>query len=65
VNCSLHNAVHTLSGKAGANLGAFVSKIDVMREQTQGLTLREIIELVLQHSGLMEHYQLEPPRRAS
>ncbi|MBI2744831.1 MAG: UvrD-helicase domain-containing protein [Burkholderiales bacterium] len=57
--CSLHDAVSALPGKAGANLGAFVAKIDVLREQTQGLTLREIIELVLQHSGLVEHYQTE------
>ena len=57
--CSLHDAVSTVSGKAGANLGAFVAKIDVLREQTQGLTLREIIELVLAHSGLIEHYQTE------
>ena len=59
VNSSLHDAVGSLSGKAGANLGAFVAKIDVLREQTKGLTLREIIELVLQHSGLIEHYQTE------
>ncbi len=58
-NSSLHDAVGALPGKAGANLGAFVAKIDVLREQTQGLTLREIIELVLQHSGLIEHYQTE------
>lgn len=58
-NSSLHDAVKSLSGKAGANLGAFVAKIDVLREQTQGITLREIIELVLQHSGLVEHYQAE------
>jgi DNA helicase-2/ATP-dependent DNA helicase PcrA len=58
-NSSLHDAVKSLSGKAGANIGAFVAKIDVLREQTQGLTLREIIELVLQHSGLVEHYQAE------
>ena len=57
--CSLHDAVSTVSGKAGANLGAFVAKVDVLREQTQGLTLREIIELVLAHSGLVEHYQSE------
>ncbi|WP_066703456.1 UvrD-helicase domain-containing protein [Curvibacter delicatus] len=57
--CSLHDAVSTVSGKAGANLGAFVAKIDVLREQTQGLTLREIIELVLEHSGLVEHYRSE------
>jgi len=57
--CSLHDAVSATTGKAGANLGAFVAKIDVLREQTQGLTLREIIELVLQHAGLIEHYKAE------
>jgi DNA helicase II / ATP-dependent DNA helicase PcrA len=57
--CSLHDAVSAVPGKAGANLGAFVAKLDVLREQTPGLTLREIIELVLQHSGLEEHYKLE------
>jgi DNA helicase-2/ATP-dependent DNA helicase PcrA len=31
----------------------------VLREQTQNLSLREIIELVLQHSGLVEHYRAE------
>ncbi|WP_332776511.1 UvrD-helicase domain-containing protein [Polaromonas sp.] len=57
--CSLHDGVSAVTGKAGANLGAFVAKIDVLREQTTGLTLREIIELVLQHSGLEEHYKTE------
>ncbi|MGH6638692.1 MAG: ATP-dependent helicase, partial [Polaromonas sp.] len=57
--CSLHDGVSAVAGKAGANLGAFVAKLDVLREQTSGLTLREIIELVLQHSGLEEHYKLE------
>ncbi len=57
--CSLHDAVSATTGKAGANLGAFVAKIDVLREQTEGLTLREIIELVLQHAGLVEHYKAE------
>jgi DNA helicase-2/ATP-dependent DNA helicase PcrA len=57
--CSLHDAVSATTGKAGANLGAFVAKIDVLREQTQGLALREIIELVLEHSGLVDHYRNE------
>jgi DNA helicase-2/ATP-dependent DNA helicase PcrA len=57
--CSLNDAVSTVTGKAGANIGAFVAKIDVLREQTQGLTLREIIELVLAHSGLIEHYKAD------
>ncbi len=56
---SLHDAVSTLSGKAGANLGGFVAKIDVLREQTQNLSLREIIELVLDYSGLIEHYKAD------
>ena len=57
--CSLSDAVSAVPGKAGANLGAFVAKLDVLREQTSGLTLREIIELVLEHSGLEAHYKLD------
>ncbi|MCT8174629.1 UvrD-helicase domain-containing protein [Variovorax sp. CY25R-8] len=56
---SLHDAVHAVGGKAGSNLTAFVAKIDVLREQTQGASLREIIELVLDHSGLVEHYRAD------
>ena len=56
---SLHDAVTAVSGKAGANLAAFVARIDVMREQTAGATLREIIEHVLDASGLIEHYRTE------
>ncbi|MES2976290.1 MAG: 3'-5' exonuclease, partial [Pseudomonadota bacterium] len=57
--CSLHDAVSVVTGKAGTNIGAFVAKLDVLREQTSGLTLREIIDLVLDHSGLIEHYKAE------
>ena len=57
--CALHDAVSSIGGKAGANLSAFVAKLDVLREQTQGQTLRQIIELVLDHSQLIEHYQNE------
>ena len=59
VGCSLHDAVSATTGKAGANLGAFVAMIDVLREQTEGLTLREIIDLVLDKTGLLQHYRLE------
>ncbi|HXD39959.1 MAG TPA: UvrD-helicase domain-containing protein, partial [Ramlibacter sp.] len=55
--CSLHDAVGATKGKAGANLTAFVAKIDSLREQTLNLTLRESISLVLQASGLIEHYK--------
>jgi DNA helicase-2/ATP-dependent DNA helicase PcrA len=33
--------------------------LDVMREQTTGMTLRDIIEMVLEHSGLLEHYKAD------
>lgn len=57
--CSLHDAVSAVPGKAGANLGAFVAMVDVMREQTQGQTLRGIIGQMLESSGLVEHYRAE------
>jgi DNA helicase-2/ATP-dependent DNA helicase PcrA len=56
---SLHDAVSAVGGKAGTNLSAFVARIDVLREQTAGMSLREIIELVLDHSGLVEHYKAD------
>jgi DNA helicase-2/ATP-dependent DNA helicase PcrA len=57
--CSLHDAVSTTTGKAGANLAAFVAMVDVLREQTEGMTLREIIDLVLDKTGLVNHYRAE------
>ncbi len=57
--CSLHDAVSATTGKAGANLAAFVAMVDVMREQTEGMTLREIIDLVLDKTGLVNHYRAE------
>jgi len=57
--CALSDAVSALGGKAGANIGAFLAGIDVLREQTQGLSLREIIERTLDHSGLIDHYKAD------
>ena len=57
--CSLHDAVSAVPGKAGANLGAFVALVDVLREQTQGLNLRGIIEQMLESTGLVEHFRTE------
>ena len=53
---SLHDAVSLVSGKFGAKLGGFVAMLDVLREQTQGLSLRQIIELLIDQSGLIAHY---------
>ena len=57
--CSLSDAVSGVSGKAGTNIGGFLAGIDVLREQTQGMTLREIVDLVLDHSGLIHHYKAD------
>jgi len=57
--CSLHDAVSAVPGAPGAKLAGFVAKIDVLREQTQGRTLREIIEAIEEESGLLEHYRNE------
>ncbi|MBI1624971.1 UvrD-helicase domain-containing protein [Comamonas suwonensis] len=57
--CSLNDAVTAVGGSAGTKLQGFVAKLDVLREQTQGKTLREIIETVQEQSGLIEHYRNE------
>ena len=57
--CALSDAVSGLGGKAGTNIGAFLAGIDVLRERTLGMTLREIVEQVLDHSGLMAHYKAD------
>ncbi|MBK7050451.1 MAG: UvrD-helicase domain-containing protein [Rhodoferax sp.] len=57
--CSLSDAVSSLSGKAGTNIGAFLAGIDVLREQTMGMSLREIVERMLDHSGLLAHYRAD------
>jgi DNA helicase-2/ATP-dependent DNA helicase PcrA len=56
---SLHDAVAQTTGKAGTNLAAFVQKLHAMRQETEGLTLREIIEVMLQQSGLVDHFRAE------
>jgi DNA helicase-2/ATP-dependent DNA helicase PcrA len=57
--CSLHDAVSAATGKAGANLGGFVAMLDVLREQIAGMTLREIIDLLLDKTGLLAHYRAD------
>lgn len=57
--CSLHDAVSGVTGRAGAAIGNFVALLDVMRERTQGMTLKEIIQLVLDKSSLVEHFRAE------
>ena len=56
---SLHQSVGAVAGKGGGNLTGFNALIDALRDSTRGKTLREIIEAMLQRSGLMEFYRSE------
>ncbi len=56
---SLADAVALLPGKTGTKLQAFVALLDSMRSATKGLTLREIIDHMLQHSGLLDFYRTD------
>jgi DNA helicase-2/ATP-dependent DNA helicase PcrA len=56
---SLSQSTTAVPGKTGANLQGFVALIDAMREATRGLTLREIIEHVVEASGLADFYRTE------
>jgi DNA helicase-2/ATP-dependent DNA helicase PcrA len=56
---SLAQSVGAVTGKGGANLAAFVALVDRMREATVGLTLREIIQHMLEASGLVDFYKTD------
>ena len=56
---SLWQSVGSVAGKGGSNLLAFTRRIDAMREQTRGLTLREIIVHMLEASGLVDFYKTD------
>ena len=58
-NSSLYNAAASLTGKAGASVGAFVRLVEELRQQTSGLPLSEIVEHMLEKSGLIAHYRTE------
>jgi len=60
---SLYQSVGALAGKGGGNVQAFVAMIDAMREKTRGMTLRDIIEHMLQASGLVEFYKTDKEGR--
>ena len=59
LNCSLYNAAASLTGKAGTAVGQFIRLIETMRTETAGLTLPEVIDHLLDRSGLRQHYQAE------
>ena len=58
-NSSLYNAAASLTGKAGQTVGAFVRLIESLRQETEGLPLPEMVEHVVEKSGLAQHYRTE------
>ena len=56
---SLFQSVGAVTGKGGGNLAGFNTLIDALRDGTRGKTLREIIEAMLQRSGLIDFYRSE------
>src|SRR5574343_683266 len=59
LNSSLYNAAASLTGKAGTSVGQFVRLIEGLRAETVGLSLPEVIDHLLDRSGLRQHYQAE------
>ena len=51
--------VTQVNGKAGVALAGFIGRVDSMRRDVANLPLPELIESVIQASGLIEHYQSE------
>jgi len=56
---SQYAAVAYMPGRAGANLARFVQLIEQMAFEAKHLSLPELVEHVVHHSGLETHYQAE------
>ncbi len=57
-NTPLYQTVPHLAGKPGAALGQFVALIERLRAETIKLPLHEMVDHVIEMSGLRGHYQL-------
>jgi len=55
-NSSLYNAAASLSGKAGTSVGTFIRLIETMRADTENLPLPEVIDHLIEKSGLRQFY---------
>ena len=58
-NCSLYNAAASLSGKAGVTVGGFIRLIETLRQETANFPLPEIVEHIVEKSGLAQHYRMD------
>jgi DNA helicase-2/ATP-dependent DNA helicase PcrA len=58
-NSSLYNAAPSLTGKAGQTVGTFIRLIETLRTETAKLPLPEMVENIVEKSGLAQHYRTE------
>ncbi|WP_374246039.1 UvrD-helicase domain-containing protein [Zoogloea sp.] len=58
-NTPLYQTVPHLSGKPGTALAQFVGLIERLRQETAALPLHEMVDHVIEMSGLRAHYQNE------
>lgn len=59
MNSSLYNAAASLTGKAGQTVGGFIRLIESLRQETENLPLPEMVEHIIEKSGLAQHYRTE------
>ena len=59
IGCNLAMAVGAMSGRAANNLNAFLELIASMRAVAKEVTLPELIQHVIEHSGLKLYYENE------
>lgn len=57
--CSLYTAASFLEGKPSSAINSFIRLIDHLRDATRKNTLPELIDFVIQHCGLIQHYLAE------
>ena len=62
-NSSLYNAAASLAGKAGAAVGNFIRLIETLRVETANLPLPEVIDHLIEKSGLRQFYLAEKEGR--
>lgn len=62
-NSSLYNAAASLGGKAGSSVGNFIRLIETLRAETADLPLPEVIDHLIEKSGLRAHYLAEKEGR--
>jgi DNA helicase-2/ATP-dependent DNA helicase PcrA len=59
MNSSLYNAAASLTGKAGVTVGGFIRLVETLRHETETLPLPEIVEHIIEKTGLAQHYRVE------